>query len=139
MIDLAQVMTSLTEEIAFGDGDPSAVIDRYYTPDIVQYVDGRRLEHTALVDHVRPARKNLVSFRYDVSEALVTGDRIAARYTLHAVMRKGRTLDTDVYMFGELAGDGRFRRQHMLTRSVTGREEAPTTRDPAGSTGERVT
>lgn len=43
-------------------------------------------------------------------DALVQGDRLAARYTLHATMRKGQVLSTKVHMFGRPAPDGRISR-----------------------------
>lgn len=36
-------------------------------------------------------------------DALVAGGRVAARHTMHSVMRKGARLHTEVHMFGELA------------------------------------
>jgi hypothetical protein len=50
---------------------------------------------------------------------LVSGDRFAARYTVHAQMRKGATLVNEVYMLGQLAADRRTRRLDSITRSIT--------------------
>lgn len=119
MMDLAGFMTSLTEEIAFGDREPATVVDRYFTPDIVQWSDGLRIDRSMLVAHVAPVRKNLVRFHIDVHDELLLGDRIAARYTLHAVMRRDRVVATQIHMFGEIE-NGRFRRQYLLTRDVAG-------------------
>ena len=52
----------------------------------------------------------------DVHEVLATGDQVAARYTLTAVMRKGQRIATEIFLFGELDPDGRLRRIHQLTR-----------------------
>jgi hypothetical protein len=57
----------------------------------------------------------------DIHEVLVCGDRVAARYTLHAQTR-GRDIVTEIHMFGQLAPDGRLRRIDQLTR-VPGRKE----------------
>ena len=84
----------------------------------MQYSDGRRFDRDDLAAHAAPLRKNLVSWRVDVQEALVSGRRLAARYTMHSTMRKGRELEIEVYMFGELDGEGRFRRIDQLTRTV---------------------
>jgi hypothetical protein len=48
----------------------------------------------------------------------VSGDRIAARYTLHAESRKGRAVETEIYMLGELDESGRPRRIDQITRDV---------------------
>ena len=52
-------------------------------------------------------------------QAIGTGDRLAARFTIHAEMRRGRTISTEVYLFGELAPDGRIRRTTQATRDVS--------------------
>jgi hypothetical protein len=111
-------LTSLPAELAFGDEDPGTVLDRYYVPDFAYYSDGLLLDRQKLIDHVRPTRKNVVSCRVEVHETLLAKDRVAARYTLHAVMRKGKILVTQVYMFGQLAPDGRMRRIDSITRAV---------------------
>ena len=51
-------------------------------------------------------------------DALVAGDRVAARYTLRAELRKGAAVATEIHMFGELAPDGRLRRIDQLTRPL---------------------
>jgi hypothetical protein len=93
------------------------VFDRYHTDDFVLRNDGTPLDKQRLLDHVRPARRNAVRVHIDVHDALVSTDRVAARYTLTAVMRRGHTIVTDIHMFGELAPDGRLRRAEQLTRN----------------------
>ena len=111
---------SFTREVVAG-GDAAAVVDRYYTPDVEQVVDGITLDRQRLIDHLRPVRKNLVSYSYDVHEAIRTDHRVAARFTIHAEMRRGRMISTEVYLFGELAPDGRVRRTTQATRDVSPR------------------
>jgi hypothetical protein len=53
-----------------------------------------------------------------VEQALVDGDQVAARYRLIAELRKGSTITTEIYMFGELAADGRLRRAIQATRTI---------------------
>jgi hypothetical protein len=57
-------------------------MDLSHTPDIVRVSDEIRLDRTKLLARIHPAHKNLTSFRY---EALVSGDRIAARFTIHVL------------------------------------------------------
>jgi hypothetical protein len=115
---VADFFDSFTREVVAGD-DAAAVVDRYYTPDIEQVADGITLDRQRLIDHLRPVRKNLVSCSYDVHEAIRTEDRLAARFTIHAKLRHGRTISTEVYLFGELAPDGRIRRTTQATRDVS--------------------
>ncbi|MEU4604762.1 nuclear transport factor 2 family protein [Kribbella sp. NPDC023972] len=117
---VADFFDSFTREVVAG-GDAGAIVDRYYTPDVEQIADGVTLDRQRLIDHLRPVRKNLVAWKYDVHEAMRSGDRLAARFTVHAEMRRGRTISTEVYLFGELAPDGRIRRTTQATREVSAR------------------
>jgi hypothetical protein len=117
-MDLREYLTRYPHEVAFGDEDPQAVFDRYHTPDFVLCNDGIRLDRDRLLAHVRPARKRAASVHTEVHETLASGDRVAARYTLTAVMHRGQTITTEIYMFGELANDGRLQRLDQLTRTV---------------------
>ncbi|MFG1627906.1 nuclear transport factor 2 family protein [Kribbella sp. NPDC049227] len=117
---VADFFDSFTREVV-ARGDAEAAVDRYYTPDVEQTADGVTLDRQRLVAHLRPIRKNLLTWEYDVHEAIRTADRLAARFTIHARLRQGRTISTEVYLFGELAPDGRMRRTTQATRDVTAR------------------
>jgi hypothetical protein len=116
---VADFFESFTREVVAGDDDAAAVVDRYYAPDIEQIADGITLDRQRLIDHLRPVRKNVVSCSFEVHEAIRTPDRLAARFTIHAELRRGRKIATEVYLFGELAPDGRMRRTTQLTRDVS--------------------
>jgi SnoaL-like domain len=116
--DLAAYLIRYPQEVAFGDEEPGAVFDRYHTPDFVLYNDGLPLDRDRLLAHMRPARRNATSIHTEVHQTVAAEDRVAARYTLTAVMRKGRVVTTEIYLFGQLAPDGRLRRLDQLTRDV---------------------
>ncbi|WP_046469536.1 nuclear transport factor 2-like protein [Allosalinactinospora lopnorensis] len=116
--DLAGYLTSYPHEMAFSDDEPGDVLDRYHTADFKLCNDGLLLDRTRLIEHARPARRNASSVRVEVSQTLVAGDQVAARYTLEAVMRKGKVLSTEIHMFGRLAPDGRLRRVDQITRTI---------------------
>ncbi|MEU6511269.1 nuclear transport factor 2 family protein [Streptomyces sp. NPDC046942] len=116
--ELAGYLRSYIREMGLGNEDPGVVIDRYHTPDIEWHSDGIRLDRDKLIAHARPARKNAIALDIEVHDTLVAGDRVAARYTLRSTMRKGRRLSNEIYLFGELAPDGRLRRVHSTTRDM---------------------
>jgi hypothetical protein len=119
---------SFTSEMLAAD-EPAEVVDRYYAADVLQVADGIEIDRDKLIAHLRPVRKNLVSWRYEVHEALLEKEKLAARFTIHAQLRKGRMISTEVYLFAELTPDGRLQRSTQLTRDVT----VPTTEtEPAG-------
>ena len=98
------------------------MLDRYHTPDYELVNDGVLLDRKRLLDHIRPARKRAAGLRVEVEQALVDGDHVAARYRLIAELRKGGTITTEIYMFGELAADGRLRRAIQATRTIPAQE-----------------
>ncbi|NJP93328.1 nuclear transport factor 2 family protein [Nonomuraea sp. FMUSA5-5] len=114
---ISDFITSLTADLVNTDEDPAAIIDRYHTPDIVQVADGHRMDRDKLIAHTRPIRKNRPEGCMEVHDAVMDGDRLAARYTLH-VRQRGKDLAMDVYFFGRFAPDGRMREAHMLTRAL---------------------
>jgi hypothetical protein len=118
--DFAGYLRGYTEEMTAGDEDPAAVVDRYHTPDIEWISDGTRLDRNRLVAHIGPTRRNARSVRVDVHDVVVAGERVAARYTVRAILRKGRELEIDAHLFGTLARDGRLSRVDQITRTVPG-------------------
>lgn len=115
---IADFFTSFTEDLLESDEEPAVIVDRFHTLDIVQVADGHRIDRDKLIAHTRPVRKNRPTIRLEVHEAVAAGDRIAARYTLHSSQR-GKHLATEVYFFGEFTADGRMRRAHMATHTVS--------------------
>jgi ketosteroid isomerase-like protein len=118
--DFAGYLRGYTAEMTAGDEDPAAVVDRYHAPDIRWVSDGNALDRDRLVAHVGPARRNARSVHVEVHDVVVSGDRVAARYTLRATLRKGRELTMDAHLFGTLAADGRLRRVDQITRTLPG-------------------
>ncbi|MEV4198341.1 nuclear transport factor 2 family protein [Micromonospora globbae] len=116
--DLTSYLIRYPQEAGLGDEDPATVLDRYHTPDYELVNDGVLLDRKRLLDHIRPARKRAAGLRVEVEQALVDGDQVAARYRLIAELRKGSTITTEIYMFGELSADGRLRRAVQATRTV---------------------
>src|SRR4051794_2469587 len=116
--DFAAYLRTYATEMVSGDADPSTVVDRYHTPDVEWVSDGNRLDRDRLVAHIAPIRRNARDVRVDVHEVVTAGEHLAARYTLHATMRKGSRVEIDSYLFGTLATDGRLRRVDQITRTL---------------------
>ncbi|MFJ9082563.1 nuclear transport factor 2 family protein [Streptomyces sp. NPDC102384] len=108
---------SLTSSTVRGDA-PDEVMERHFTPDIVQFSDGVRLDHQRLRDHLRPVSRNVTDWRFEVHEAFADGTHIAARLTIHAATRKGGSDSIDVHLFADFTDDGRMHRAHQLTRTL---------------------
>ncbi|MGW4101876.1 nuclear transport factor 2 family protein [Streptomyces sp. NPDC004976] len=115
---VADFFTSFTEAVVRGSEDPADLMARFYTRDVVQIADGVRLDWDRLAAHLRPVRRNLTEFRFEVHEALADSNRIAARFTIHARMRKTGLVTTQVHMFADFTTEGLLRRAEQLTRSL---------------------
>jgi len=122
-IDVIAYLTRYPQEVTFGDEDAATVFDRYHTLDFLMRNDGLELDRDMLLAHVRPARKRAKAVSVAVHETMSAADRVAARYTLTAEMATGNTIATEIYMFGELAADGRLRRVDQITRDVSPRRQ----------------
>jgi len=118
---LTDFLTTYPQTMAFSEEDPGTVFDRFHTPDAVYVSDGLRLDRTRVVEHARPARKNVLSCEVDVHRVVLAGHEAAAHYTLVARMRKGRVVTTHVAMFARIADDGRIAHIDQVTRTETER------------------
>ncbi|TDC77346.1 nuclear transport factor 2 family protein [Actinomadura sp. 7K507] len=120
---IADFISSFNEDIAHGNDDLAAVVDRYYTPDIVQIFDGQQMDREKLIAHVRPLRKNKPTSRVEVHEAIADGNRLAAHYTMY-VHILGRDLTIESGIFAVFAPDGRMQRQQIFFRDVPAEPDA---------------
>jgi hypothetical protein len=116
--DLAGYLTRYPYEAGLTDEDPATVLDRYHTSDFELVNDGVLLNRQRLLDHIRPARRQATGLHVEIEQALVAGDQVAARYRLVATLRKGAVVTSEIFMFGELAPDGRLRRAVQVTRQL---------------------
>ena len=105
--ELAEFLRRYPEEVAFGVEDLAVVFDRYHTPDVLWVSDGTALNRDTLLAHFRSTRKNVAEIDVQVHETLASSNRVAARYTLTARLRKGRVAASENYLFGRLHDDGR--------------------------------
>ena len=112
-------LTTYPQTMALSEEDPGTVFDRFHTPDAVYVSDGLRLDRTRVVEHARPARKNVLACEVDVHRVVHAGQEAAAHYTLVARMRKGRTVTTHVATFARIADDGRIAHIDQVTRTET--------------------
>lgn len=124
--DLTDFLIGYTRDMAVSDEEPGAILDRYFVSEFEYCNDGLVIDRRRMVDHAGPIRKNVDREAMaaadraglEVHEAMVSGDRFAARYTLRTRMRKGATFAAEIYMFGRLAADGRIERIDQVTREL---------------------
>lgn len=117
--DLTEFLTRYPEEMAFGDQDPGRILDRWFAPGFVFRNDGLALDRQRLIDHARPARRNARALHIEVHSKMLSGNGIAAHYTLTATMRTGHVIATEIYLVGRLAVDARITGIDQCTRILT--------------------
>ena len=95
---------------------------RYFTPDYWQRTDGELIDRDGFAAHIEALRQLVAHSEVDVVEALRDGDRIACRHVVSVTRHDGTVSQLEIYLFGELAADGRLRRVDEISRVVTGGE-----------------
>jgi hypothetical protein len=124
-MDLATYIETALTEVCFGGEDShplEATIDRYFAPDYQQRTDGELVDRDGFAAHIKVLRGLVAHGEVEVLEALRDGDRIADRHRISVTKRDGTVSQLEIYLFGELAADGRLRRVDEVSRVVAGAE-----------------
>jgi hypothetical protein len=124
--DPAAFVETVLTEVCFGDerAHPAvATIDRYFTPDYQQRTDGELSDRDGFARHIRALRALAAQGSVRVRDVLFDGNRIADRHEVTVTRRDGTTSRIEVYLFGELAPDGRLRRVDEISRVIEGGQD----------------
>lgn len=105
------------------DLDLAEALDRHFAPDYRQRTNGEWSDWASFVQHMTRLRSLVRSGHIEVHEELRDGLRYADRHTVTITQHNGRTSRTEVYLFAQLAPDGRFQRVEETTLLVTGHPE----------------
>ncbi|AUG79068.1 hypothetical protein CFP65_4317 [Kitasatospora sp. MMS16-BH015] len=119
---MSDIRAALTD-LLLTPGLPLAeAVDRHFAPDYRQRTDGEWADRAAFTEHIAHVRGLVASGRIEVHEELRDGSRYADRHTVHLVKRDGAEVSVEVYVFADLAEDGRFRRIEETTLMLAGGE-----------------
>ncbi|MFG2092068.1 nuclear transport factor 2 family protein [Streptomyces sp. NPDC048612] len=100
--------------------------DRHFTPEYRQRTDGDWADRAAFMEHISHLRTVVADGHVEVHEELYDGSRYADRHTAHLTKKDGSAVRMEVYVFADLAPDGRFARIEETTLLLHG---ADTDRD----------
>ncbi|NEC20736.1 nuclear transport factor 2 family protein [Streptomyces parvus] len=95
-------------------------VDRHFAPDYRQRTNGVWSDRESFVQHMTRLRSLVRDGHMEVHDELRDGPRYADRHTVTVTRHDGRVAVTEVYLFAEMAPDGRFRRVEETTRLVSG-------------------
>jgi predicted SnoaL-like aldol condensation-catalyzing enzyme len=121
--DLTAFIETALAEVCFGNevSHPlEATIDRYFAPDYTQRTDGALCGRDGFAAHIRALRALAADGNVKVSKAIRDGNRIADRHEVTVTRQDGTTSRIEVYLFGELAADGRLLHVEEITRVIDG-------------------
>ena len=94
--------------------------DRHFTPGYRQRTDGEWADRAEFLDHISHLRGIVADGTVEVHEELYDGGRYADRHTCHITKTDGTTVTVEVYVFADLAPDGRFSRIEETTLMLKG-------------------
>jgi hypothetical protein len=97
-------------------------IDRHFTADYRQRTNGTWDDRTGFAAHIAYLRDVIKDGRVQVHEELVDNSKYADRHTVTVTKLTGETVTMEVYLFADLAADGRFRRIEETTLLLAGTE-----------------
>ncbi|MEV7723661.1 nuclear transport factor 2 family protein [Streptomyces sp. NPDC087917] len=100
--------------------DLDEAIERHFTPDYRQRTNGVWSDRTSFAQHITRLRSLIRGGHVEVHDELRDGTRYADRHTVTVVHHDGHTSRTEVYLFAEVAPDGRFRRVEETTLLIAG-------------------
>jgi len=102
----------------------AAALSRYFAPDYVQEVDGKRLDYAGFIDHARVLKTHLQDGRatMTIETLIVDGDTIADIHVVDVEKANGDRIRTKVIAFFTVR-DGRIVRVDELTHLLEGAEQ----------------
>ena len=114
-------ITRAINDLLFNPGlDLAEALERHFTPDYRQRTDGVWSDRTSFAQHITRLRSLIRSGHIEVHDELRDGLRYADRHTVTLSRHNGRISRTEVYLFAQLAPDGRFHRVEETTLLITG-------------------
>ncbi|KJS53975.1 hypothetical protein VM98_22040 [Streptomyces rubellomurinus subsp. indigoferus] len=114
------VAAALTDLLFTPGLDLAEAVDRHFAPDYRQRTDGRWDDREEFTAHIAHLRTIVAGGEIQVLEELVQGDLYAERHIIDVHKTDGSSVRMEVYLFGEFAPDGRFRRIEETTLMLQG-------------------
>ncbi|MFD9261908.1 nuclear transport factor 2 family protein [Streptomyces sp. NPDC059538] len=114
------ISAALTDLLLNRDLTVEEAADRHFAPEYRQRTDGEWADRAGFIEHISHLRGVVDHGTVEVHEELSDGSKYADRHTVHVTKTDGSTVSMEVYLFGEFAADGRFRRIEETTLMLKG-------------------
>ncbi|MGV9567107.1 nuclear transport factor 2 family protein [Streptomyces sp. NPDC003480] len=116
------VAAALTDLIFNTDITVEEAADRHFAPGYRQRTDGQWADRAGFIEHIAHVRTLVADGSVEVHDELYDGTKYADRHTVNITKKDGSTVLTEVYVFADLAPDGRFSRIEETTLMLQGSE-----------------
>ncbi|MDF3293251.1 nuclear transport factor 2 family protein [Streptomyces silvisoli] len=116
------VAAAMTDLIFNTDITVEEAADRHFTPGYRQRTDGQWADRAGFIEHITHLRTLVAEGSVEVHDELYDGTKYADRHTVNITKKDGSTVLTEVYVFADLASDGRFSRIEETTLMLQGSE-----------------
>ncbi|MFI6151734.1 nuclear transport factor 2 family protein [Kitasatospora sp. NPDC051170] len=117
---MTDIATALTDLLLTPGLPLDEALDRHFAPDYRQRTDGSWADRAEFAAHIAHLREIVVGGEVQVFEELAQGDLYADRHVVDVRKTDGSSVRMEVYVFAELAADGRFRRIEETTLMLEG-------------------
>ncbi|MFF8784023.1 nuclear transport factor 2 family protein [Streptomyces sp. NPDC015125] len=114
------IEAALNDLLFNGDITLQEAADRHFAPEYRQRTDGQWADRTEFLAHLAHVRTLVAGGYIEVHEELYSGSKYADRHTAHITKKDGSTVRMEVYVFADLAPDGRFSRIEETTLMLQG-------------------
>ncbi|MEV7508684.1 nuclear transport factor 2 family protein [Streptomyces sp. NPDC091201] len=114
------IEAALTDLLFNRDLSLEEAAERHFTPGYRQRTDGEWADRAEFLDHIAHLRGIVAGGTVEVHDELYDGTQYADRHTCHITKNDGTTVTMEVYVFAELAPDGRFHRIEETTLMLSG-------------------
>ncbi|MGV4926261.1 nuclear transport factor 2 family protein [Streptomyces sp. BHT-5-2] len=114
------VVSAMTDLLFTPGLELAEAVDRHFAPDYCQRTDGRWDDRSEFTAHIAHLRGIVAGGSIRVLDELVQGDLYADRHIIDVDKTDGSSVRMEVYLFGEFAADGRFRRIEETTLMLQG-------------------
>ncbi|MGN6125323.1 MAG: hypothetical protein ACTHON_02060 [Humibacter sp.] len=94
-------------------------LDRHFRPEYRQSTNGDWIDRATFAEQMTQLRTFVDHAEIEVVAELTQGDIYAERHVLTATQRDGGTASQEVFLFGEIAEDGRFASLEELVRPLS--------------------
>jgi len=114
---MPSISTALRELLA-GDLPVEDALTKHVTDDYRQSTDGVWIDRATFAQQLTQLRGFIERVEIEVKSELSQGSAYAERHVITVTQRDGGVGSQEVYLFGEIADDGRFAWLEELTRAL---------------------